>query len=323
MSYKKYINYSLKGIMMGSLVVGSFLQMDEKVAKAVFEEGGGIETLTPPVVNSGSNPAPPSFEHTKYDYLNLYGKFDTSKKFKYNGIKVSYQNHTYNTKSQAEYDQVMNYINNRIKGKTLNDVYKTLSDFGLPHPDLDYDLRILERLMNGEIQVINDRTDPAYRSKENMTAKRYSIAYEAAINQGVSFSTLAKFKAASAYVDGFTGGASTAWGPPESAYDFFIKNEVDCTSSAYAIQALYDTLGYNTAVVHSPKANHDYLIIELDGKWFSHESELALFNKDSVYKGDFIKFAPTQKAETLSFIPFGSYKRYFVNGVEVDLYNTP
>uniref|UniRef100_UPI0030F4742A hypothetical protein n=1 Tax=Staphylococcus aureus TaxID=1280 RepID=UPI0030F4742A len=34
MSYKRYINYSLKGIMMGSLVIGSFLQMDEKVAKA-------------------------------------------------------------------------------------------------------------------------------------------------------------------------------------------------------------------------------------------------------------------------------------------------
>lgn len=67
---------------------------------------GGIETPTPPVVNGGSseNPAPPSFEHTKYDYSNLHGKFDTSKKFTQNGIKVSYKNHTYNTKSQAEYD---------------------------------------------------------------------------------------------------------------------------------------------------------------------------------------------------------------------------
>lgn len=277
---------------------------------------GGIETPTPPIVNSGSNPTPPSFEHTKYDYSNLYGKFDTSKKFTQDGIKVSYKNHTYNTKSQAEYDQVMNYIANRIKGKTYNDVK-------LKQVDLESDLRILEKLMNGEITVITDRTNPASRTEENITANGYKLTYEDAIKQGVSFDTLAKFTAASQYVDGFTGGASTAWGPPESAYDYFIKNEIDCTSWSYATQAMYDTLGYNTAVVHSPGANHDYLIIELDGNWFSFESALRVFDKDRVYKGDFIKFAPLQKAEILSFIPFGSYKRYFVNGVEVDLYNTP
>ena len=258
---------------------------------------GGIETPTPPVVNGGSseNPAPPSFEHTKYDYSNLRGELSTAKGFTQNGIKVSYKNHTYNTKSQVEYDQVVNYVNSRLKGKTFADIKSDLLD-------LEYDLQVLDRLMSGDLKVINDRTDPAYRSKENMTAKRYSIAYGDAINNGVSFETLSKFKAASAYVDGFTGGASTAWGPPESAYDFFIKNEVDCTSSAYAIQAVYDALGYNTAVVHSPSANHDYIIIELDGQWFSHSSELSLFNKSNVRSGDFIKFAPAQQVSQLSFI---------------------
>lgn len=259
---------------------------------------GGIETPTPPIVNGGGsaeNPAPPSFEHTKYDYSNLRGEFSTTKGFTKDGIKVSYKNHTYNTKSQAEYDQVMNYINNRIKGKTLNDIKSELSD-------LDYDLQVLERLMNGELTVITDRTNPASRTEENTTAYRYNIAYGDAIKSGISFETLSKFKAASAFVDGFTGGASTDWGPPESAYDFFIKNEVDCTSWAYATQAIYDTLGYNTAVVHSPGANHDYLIIELDGKWFSHESSLESFNASSVRSGDFIKFAPTQQVSQLSFI---------------------
>ncbi|MGY4797244.1 hypothetical protein ACVNNN_20010 [Lysinibacillus fusiformis] len=57
---------------------------------------GGIETPTPPVVNGGSseNPAPPSFEHTKYDYSNLKGEFSTTKGFTQNGIKVSYKNRT-------------------------------------------------------------------------------------------------------------------------------------------------------------------------------------------------------------------------------------
>ncbi|MBU5253462.1 S-layer homology domain-containing protein [Lysinibacillus capsici] len=258
---------------------------------------GGIETPTPPVVNGGSseNPAPPSFEHTKYDYSNLHGKFDTSKKFTQNGIKISYKNHTYNTKSQSEYDQVMDYVNNTLRGKTYKDVK-------LDQVDLDYDLQVLERLMNGELKIINDRTDPAYRSKENMTARRYNTSYEAAINQGVSFETLSKFIASSQYASHFTGSASTAWGPPESAYDFFIKNEVDCTSWSYGRQAIYDALGYNTAVVHSPGANHDYLIIELDGKWFSYESSLESFNKTSVHSGDFIKFAPAQQVSELSFI---------------------
>lgn len=256
---------------------------------------GGIETPTPPVVNSGSNPAPPSFEHTKYDYSNLRGELSTAKGFTQNGIKVSYKNHTYNTKSQAEYDQVVNYVNSRLKGKTLSDVKSGASS-------LESDLKILERLMNGELTVITDRTNPASRTEENTTAYRYNIAYGDAIKNGVSFETLSKFKAASDFVDGFTGGASTAWGPPESAYDFFIKNEIDCTSSAYAIQVVYDALGYNTAVVHSPSANHDYIIIELDGQWFSHSSELSLFNKSSVRSGDYIKFAPTQQVSQLSFI---------------------
>lgn len=256
---------------------------------------GGIETPTPPVVNSGSNPAPPSFEHTKYDYSNLRGEFSTAKGFTQNGIKVSYKNHTYNTKSQAEYDQVMNYINNVLKGKTYNDIK-------YDQVDLEKDLQVLERLMTGELIPSNDRTDPSYRSKENMTARGYNLAYEEAIKQGVSFDTLAKFSAASKYVSYFTGSASTAWGPPESAYDFFIKNEVDCTSWSYGRQAVYDALGYNTAVVHSPSANHDYLIIELDGKWFSFESALRVFDKTKVRSGDYIKFAPTQQVSQLSFI---------------------
>lgn len=255
---------------------------------------GGIETPTPPVVNSGSNPAPPSFEHTKYDYSNLRGEFSTAKGFTQNGIKVSYKNHTYNTKSQAEYDQVMNYVNNRIKGKTLNDVKSELSN-------LEFDLQVLERLMNGELTVITDRTNPASRTEENTTAYRYNIAYKDVIKQGVKFETLAKFSAASDYVESFTGGASTAWGPPESAYDFFIKGEIDCTSSSYATQALFDALGYNTAVVHSPRANHDYVIIELDGTWFKLVG-MKVFDKSSVGNGDYIKFAPTSHVSNLDFI---------------------
>jgi len=258
---------------------------------------GGIETPTPPVVNGGSseNPAPPSFEHTKYDYSNLHGKFDMSKKFTQNGIKVSYKNHTYNTKSQAEYDQVMNHVNKIISGKKYSDVK-------LQHQDDAFELGVLERLMNGSLTVITDRTDPAFRTPENTTAYRFNIAFKDAISQGVSFETLAKYRAATMYADYFTGGDNALSGPPESAYDYFIKNEQDCTSIAYATQALFDTLGYNTAVVHSPKTDHDYLIVELDGKWFSTESSLKAFNKDSVRSGDFIKFAPTQQVSQLSFI---------------------
>lgn len=256
---------------------------------------GGIETPTPPVVNSGSNPAPPSFEHTKYDYSNLRGEFSTAKGFTQSGIKVSYKNHTYNTKSQAEYDQVMKHVNNLLSGKTYADVK-------LQHQDDAFELGVLDRLMSGSLIVITDRTNPSFRTPENTTAFAFNHAYGSAIAKGVSFETLAKYRAAAAYTDYFTGGDSALSGPPESAYDYFIKNEQDCTSIAYAMQAVYDALGYNTAVVHSPSADHDYLIIELDGKWFSAESTLKEFNKSSVRSGDFIKYAPANQVSQLSFI---------------------
>ncbi|MFJ7915425.1 MULTISPECIES: hypothetical protein [unclassified Lysinibacillus] len=257
---------------------------------------GSIKTPQPPVVNGSSeNPAPPTFEHTKYDYSDMYGKLDTTKQFTQDGIKVSYKNHTYNTKNQAEYDQVMNHINKALNGKTYSDVK-------LKHQDDAFELGVLEKLMNGEITVIHDRTNPASRSEENTTANAFEIGYGDAIKSGVSFDTLAKFGAATAYVGYFAGGGSNDAGPPESAYDFFIKGDIDCTSQSYASQAIYDALGYNTAVVHSPTANHDYLIIELDGQWFTNGSSLKVFNKDSVLKGDYIKYAPIKQVSQLNFI---------------------
>lgn len=263
---------------------------------------GSIKTPESPVVNGASeNPAPPKYEHTKYDYSNLHGKFATSKGFTQDGIKVSYKNHTYNVNNQAEYDAVMNHVNKILSGKTYNDVK-------LQHQDRATELAILERVMNGSLKIIADRTDPSFRTEENTTAYRYNMAFKDAISQGVSFETLAEFSSASEYVNYFTGGDTVISGPPESAYDYFIKNEADCTSISYATQAVYDALGYNTAVVHSPNESHDYIIVELDGHWFRAESSLKTFNKDTVLKGDFIKFAPSANVASLNFINVGTQR---------------
>lgn len=258
-----------------------------------------------------TNPSAPEFEHTKYDYTKMYGIFDTSKKFTKDGIKVSYKNHTYNVKNQAEYDAVMNHVVKTISGKTLYDGLQFSEANKQFDPDhagqLINNAKLLERVMQGEkFTVIKDRTHPSYRSEENIMALKANTMLESNADtfaNGVSFETLAKFDAAFMYLFAFRGGGSSIWGPPESAYDHFIKKEVDCTSSAYAGQALLDALGYNTAVVHSPKAYHDFLIVELENHWYTIDfGELKEFTKDSVKTGDFIKFAPAKNANKLSFI---------------------
>lgn len=292
------------------------------------------------------NPSAPKFEHTKYDYSNLFGKFDTTKNFEfkdfgvyisggttvttstssretvviddvlgdkgervkiYTGkvIKTSYKDHTYNVKSQAEYDQVMNHVRKLLEGKTylytkMYNPYYYNNDEEAFRQDEIFGLNILERLMDGSIEIVNDRTDPAFRTDENIKASGWNISYGDAIKQRVSFDTLAKFSAANWYVSFFTDLDDTTQGGIDlSAYDYFIKKESSSLSSAYAKQAIFDALGYNTAVVHSHSA---YLIVELDGQWFEVGSGLKAFNKDSVLKSEFIKFAPTKHADKLDFI---------------------
>lgn len=303
---QKFENFNVNGKLVRAHIVSFVGRYND-----LMDSGNIKDTLNVSTDSSIPNPAPPIFDHTKYDYTKMYGKFDTSKKFTKNNIRVSYQNHTYNVKNQAEYDAVMNHVIKIISGKTLYDALQFPESNKQFDPDhagqLIDNAKLLERVMQGEtFTVINDRTHPSFRSKENfmaMTANTMMNSYADPFSNGVSFDTLTKFDAAFMYIFAFTGGASTAWGPPESAYDFFIKGEIDCTSSAYAEQALYDALGYNTAVVHSPNANHDFIIVELEGRWYTIASGvLKNFTKNSVFKGDFIKFAPSQHADKLSFI---------------------
>lgn len=299
---KTYANFGVNNTLARAQIVAFMGRYnDAKVAgtlKDTLNSGSGtVQTPKPPVVNSGSseNPAPPSFSYTKYDYSNLHGSFSTSKGFTKDGIKVSYKNHTYNVKSQAEYDQVMNHVIKILKGKTY-------SDTKLPNENTESDLKILEGLMNGSIKPITDRTDPNYRTSANSKALGLLDTYGDVINNNVTFETLAKFKVATAHTSYFVGSTTSTWGPPESAYDFFIKDYIDCTSYAYAKQAIYDSLGYNTAVIHSPKANHDYVIVELDGKWYKDDSILTHVTKETIKTGDYIKYAPAKHADKLSFV---------------------
>lgn len=304
---KTYANFGVNNTLARAQIVAFMGRYnDAKVAgtlKDTLNQGSGtgsgtIQTPTPPLVDSGGkaeNPAPPTFSYTKYDYSNLYGSFATSKGFTKDGIKVSYKNHTYNVKSQSEYDQVMNHVNKILKGKTF-------ADTKLKNATPEYDLQILEGLMNGTIKPVTDRTSPNYRTEANSTALGFLDTYDAVIDNGTSFAVLSKFHAAKIHTSYFTGSDTSTMGPPESAYDFFIKNFVDCTSYAYAKQAIYDSLGYNTAVIHSPKANHDYVIVELDGNWYKDVSTLTPITKSSIKTGDYIKYAPAKHADALSFI---------------------
>lgn len=281
------------------------------------------------VLNKKPDTTAPKFEYTKYDYSNLYAKFDTSKKFefevfimkkelgwtmtmgdkvitedygdkgelgkKYTGevIKTSYKNHTYNVGSQKDYDKIIDYVNKELAGKTYRDVKRN-------YENEEYNLKILERVMNDEITIIRDRNDPAFRTEENSTASVFNSVYRDAIDQGISFETLAMYRAASYYVDKFSSQIGEVIAPLERKHDIFKIRSNDYISIAYASQAIYDALGYNTAVVHKSRST-DYLIIELDGVWYM-ENRLNRFTKDSVQEDDFIKFAPTKFADKLSFI---------------------
>jgi len=78
---------------------------------------------------------------------------------------------------------------------------------------------------------------------------------------------LKAYQAASLSADLLRGIEDPRDGSPRSAYDALFRGVTDCDSDAQVYSAVFDALGFNTAILGFP--SHAQMIVEINGNWYS------------------------------------------------------
>lgn len=169
------------------------------------------------------------------------------------GIRVLYGRHFYGSKTQEEYDKVMGLI--REKLKTVTD-YK----FG---GSAEYEQYYWD-FINGK-RWDGDRNN---RSIENRGLYVAESQIGALVRDGVSADIILKaYQAAFLSSDLLEGVKDPRDSSPRSAYDALFRGVSDCDSDAQVYSAVFDALGFNTAILGFP--DHAQMVVEINGNWYS------------------------------------------------------
>ena len=149
-------------------------------------------------------------------------------------ITVKYGRHTYLSNSQEEYDYVMKIVEDTLnfEGKT-GELYKN-------------DLESWEK-------------DVKLRKRMKMFYERQGVKDEDKIFE--------LYKIESACGSAKRNNTSSV-GDANSAYEMLKGESADCTASAMINLAVMDAMGYNAKVVASDTQNHEWAMVQVDGKWY-------------------------------------------------------
>ena len=172
-------------------------------------------------------------------------------------ITVKHGRHTYLSNNQEEYDFVMKVVENTLNFEGRSGKYY-------------------------EDCLTRWKNDAKFK-------KRVIIAYE---REGVKdedkIFELYKIESACAGARKYNGSSK---GDYNSAYELLKYGKGDCTADAMVNIAVMDTMGYNAKVVASDKQNHEWAMVQVDGKWY-HMSGPSL-EKESATTYEFVTVTDT------------------------------
>ncbi|HWO97227.1 MAG TPA: S-layer homology domain-containing protein [Bacillus sp. (in: firmicutes)] len=198
-----------------------------------------------------------------------------------NGIKVNYGKHTYGSKTQAHYDQVMQIVTSALELKYNDIVYS---------PQVSYD-KYHDEYINGA-RGTRDRTSPDYYTERNRGLLSAENNIGGLVKAGLGKEDIIKLKRGG-YVFStlISGKRDPLDGSPESAYDALVRDINDCDSEAQVMAAVLDTMGYNTAILVRP--GHANMFVEVQGKWFDIITAEQIDMRDIVKNGLTVHTQPT------------------------------
>lgn len=185
---------------------------------------------------------------------------ETATGTKVGSINVRYGRHTYASKNQVEYDFVM---------KTVD---KAVASFSKDQFGGQYSAQFL-RYLDGDIYTNYTRGSDDF---SGLVAAKNSL--EELVEEGVSKDTIIKASIAGRIATLLVAEAETMQnnqGSVKSAYDVLKHGMSDCDAVAHTVSAVFDALGFNTAIMAGK--NHANVMIKIDGNWWEYVS--GSFNK--------------------------------------------
>lgn len=172
-----------------------------------------------------------------------------------NGISTRYGHHSYASRTQAEYDKAMKIIDAAVAEIPSME----MADGG--RLTTYYDL-----YLDGDRATNYSRDSLEFRY---LTIIAQSL--DALTDSGISKKTIQELhKASIVATDLISGTEDPGTGAPRSAYDALISRLTDCDSDAQVFSAVFDSLGYPTAIV--ARTVHADVIIKVGGKWYGVSS---------------------------------------------------
>lgn len=208
-------------------------------------------------------------------------------------VKTKFGERAYGTKTQAEYDAVM---------KVVEGLKLTSASLDKVHVNPDQSLEeAFNRYKAGE-RGSKDRFNPAFRDPVNLMLVSIEKDRPDSLMKNIKtyddYVLSMKLTNLSNTLASYSKPAPKGY-DPTSAYDLFVKNWDDCTSYAYGMMALYDQMGIDGFVLHSPSRVHDYYVINLHGKWYAYGNGLEEVTADFLKSGDRIIEAPSNGIKSL------------------------
>lgn len=169
-----------------------------------------------------------------------------------NGIKVLYGKHTYGSKNQKEYDMVMEIVNKKVA--TIDSVPLDVSG--------RYEQEFNDYLYKGDRAENYPEGSYEYRG-----LKLANVKFGPLLAAGLTVDEVVQAYKTSLMAASFMGDVTNPRnGSPKSAYDNLVNKISDCDSDAYVYSAVFDAMGYNSAVIAS--TNHAEVIVKLGDTWY-------------------------------------------------------
>jgi hypothetical protein len=142
-----------------------------------------------------------------------------------------------------------------IVGQKVKDIGSVKFDAGGKYEDY------FKRFLDGDRASNYDQKSMDYRGLGIVQNKLGPL-----VDNGVTKDIIEKVYKGSLMGGDLVEGVKDLGGSTRSAYDALVGKSTDCDSDAQVYSAVFDSLGFNTAIVAG--TGHADVIIQLNGKWF-------------------------------------------------------
>ena len=192
------------------------------------------------------------------------------------GIKTRYGNHTYNCKTQEEYDAVMEIIDNFVAGFNYEDTETwRMYQFWLREQageDISSELA-LEVPYTDKVSGMTGTMD----NQSLYGGFKSSITYlesglRGAINKDEFEQGIKLIAVSNSFANIRFDGKDPGDGSPESAYDELVLKRSDCDAQASSEMALFDRVGMNTTMLADYGDAHAWASFKLGKYWWGYNN---------------------------------------------------